>query len=93
LTENETKFWSDLEVNSLIDEVTEAAYSAIEQAAAEAARASTLAALERETEALQEAQNWRTETEIRKKAGLKNSIITGIICFLGGIITGMVINR
>jgi F0F1-type ATP synthase delta subunit len=68
---------------------------AIEQAAGEAAKAAALASLEREAEALKEAQRWRLEAEIRqetikatKKAGIQNAIIAGLICFLGGFVVG-----
>jgi predicted dinucleotide-utilizing enzyme len=96
LTENETRLYSDLEVDLLIDEVSEAAYEAIEQAAAEAARAAALAALEREAAAIREANRWRMEAELRqravadaKKAGIKNAIITGAVCLLGGLALGI----
>ena len=46
-----TRFWTDLEIQQLVDEISEAAEAAIEQAAAEAAKAATLAALEREAKA------------------------------------------
>jgi anti-sigma factor RsiW len=83
-------------VDILIDDISVAAYEAIEQAAAEAARAAALAALEREAAALREMQRWRIEAEIRqqtitenKKAGVKNAIIAGAICLLGGIAVGI----
>jgi malate/lactate dehydrogenase len=92
LTENETRLYSDLEIEILIDDISEAAYEAIEQAAAEAARAAALAALEREASAIREANRWRMEAELRqravvdeKKAGFKNAIITGAVCLLGGL--------
>ncbi|MDR2728889.1 MAG: hypothetical protein LBB56_07130, partial [Chitinispirillales bacterium] len=68
LTENEMKLYSDLEVDILIDDISEAAYEAIEQAAAEASRAAALAALEREGAAIREAQRWRLEAELRQQA-------------------------
>jgi hypothetical protein len=90
------KFWSDTEVDLLIDDISEAAYEAIEQAAAEGARAAALAALEREAAALREAQRWRIEAELRqqiiaetKKAGVKNAVITGLACLLGGLALGV----
>ena len=50
------RFYSDSEVNCLIDEISEAAYEAIEKAAGEAARAAFLVSVEREAAALREAQ-------------------------------------
>ena len=91
-----TRLYSDLEVDQLIDEISQAALEAIEQAAGEAAKAAVLASLEREAAALREAQRWRLEAEIRqetikatKKAGTKNAVITGLICFLGGLAVGI----
>ena len=96
MSENETRLYSDLEVETLINEVSQAAFDAIEQAAGEAAKAATLASLEREAAALREAQRWRIEAEIRqetikatKKAGTKNAVIVGLVCFLGGLAVGI----
>ena len=96
MTESEMRFWSDTEVDLLIDDISEAAYEAIETAAAEAARAAALAALEREAAAIREAQRWRLEAELRqqaiaktKKAGVKNAVITGLACLLGGLALGV----
>jgi hypothetical protein len=96
LTESGTRLYSDLEVDTLIDDISEAAYEAIEQAAAEAAKAAALAALERETAANREANRWRMEAELRqralaeaKKAGTKNMVITGLACLLGGLALGI----
>ena len=90
------KLWSDFEVELLIDEISEAAIEAIEQAAAEAARAAALAAIEREAAALREAQRWRLEAETNlqgiqaaKRAGRKNAVIAGLVCFLGGLVIGV----
>ena len=98
MNESEMKFWSDLEVDLLIDEVSEAALEAIEQAAAEAARAAMLASLEREAAALREAAHqqaealrWQMEEETAKQQKTKNAVITGIICFLSGFVTGAII--
>ena len=91
----------------LIDDITGAAYEAIEQAAAEGARAAALAALEREGAALREASHqqaealrWRMEAETRqrqitetKKAGMKNTIIAGAVCLFGGFALGFAINK
>jgi len=83
------KFWSDLEVELLIDEISEAALEAIEQAAGEAARAAVLAMLEREAAALRQAQLLRLEAEQMRKAGIKNVVITGLVCFVGGLFIGV----
>jgi len=90
-------------VDNLIEELTEAALEAIEQAAAEAAKAMALSMLEREAAAMREATiqqaealRWRLETERQmkavkdaKKAGIKNAIITGAACLLSGIVLGV----
>ena len=103
MTESGTRLYSDLEVDTLIDEISEAAYEAIDQAAAEAARAAALAALEREAAALREAarreaeaQRWRLEAERNlqaiteaRRAGRKNAVIAGLVCFLGGLAVGI----
>jgi hypothetical protein len=103
LTESGTRLYSDLEIDLLIDDLSEAAYQAIERAAAEAARAAALAALEREAAALREAarqeaeaQRWRVEAETNlqgiqaaKRAGRKNAVIAGLACFLGGLVFGV----
>ena len=96
LNESETRLYTNSEINELIDEVSQAAIEAIEKAAGEAAKAATLASLEREAAAYREAQRWRIEAEIRqeaikatKKAGTKNAVITGLICFLGGLAVGI----
>jgi biopolymer transport protein ExbB/TolQ len=96
LTENEMRFWSDLEVDLLIEEISEAAYEAIEQAASEAARAAMLANLEREVALIRQAQQWRNEAELRqqaiteaKKAGRKNTFLAAVIGILGGLVVGV----
>jgi len=91
-----TRFYSDLEIDLLIEEIREAAHEAIEQAAGEAARAAFLESLEREGAALYEAQRWRTEAqrnlqtahEIRR-ARVKNVLLAGVVCFLGGFAFGV----
>ena len=100
LTNGGTKFYSDLEVNRLIDELTEAAHEAIELAAGEAARAAMLSSLERETAALREAQRWRIQAETNalaikeaKKKGINFAIIVGAVCLLGGFAVGTAINK
>jgi hypothetical protein len=80
----------------LIDEISEAAYEAIEQAASEAARAAALAALEREAALVRQSQYWRNEAEIRQravgeaeKAGKKNTLIGVLIGVFGGLAVGI----
>ena len=100
MSENGTRLYNDSEVETLIEEVSQAAFEAIEQAAGEAAKAAVLASLEREAAALREAQRWRVEAELRqgiilktKKAGVKNAVIAGVICLLGGFVVGTAINK
>ena len=90
------KRYSDLEVDLLIDDLTEAALEAIEQAAGEAAKAAVLAMLEREAIALREAQRWKLEAENNlieitqiKKAGRKNTIIGVLLGIFGGLVVGL----
>ena len=103
LNASEMKRYSDLEVELLIDEISQAALEAIEQAAGEAAKAAVLASLDREAEAYREAAqqqaeavHWRIEAELRqqviaetKKAGTKNAVIAGLVCLLGGLALGI----
>jgi len=98
LSESETRYYSDLEVELLIDDLTVIALEAIEQAAGEAARAAFLQSLEREAEAIREAARQqaevlrlRSEAEIFRRAGIRNNVITGIVCFMGGLVIGIVI--
>jgi hypothetical protein len=83
-----TRLYSDSEIDLLIEDLTQAAEEAIEKAAAEAAKASVLASLDREAGAMREAQRWRSEAETAKKTGTRNAIIAGVICFLGGLAVG-----
>ncbi|GHV96499.1 hypothetical protein AGMMS50293_28190 [Spirochaetia bacterium] len=93
--ESGTRQFSEYEVDTLIDDLTTAAEEAIEKAAAEAAKAAALAALEREAAAIREAaqqqaeaSKWRSEAETVKRNGIKNAVIAGVICFLGGAAVG-----
>ena len=95
LSESETRFYSDLEVELLIDDLTVIALEAIEQAAGEAARAAFLQNLEREAEAMREAARQqaevlrlRNEAEILRRAGIKNNVLIGVFCFIGGLAVG-----
>ena len=91
MTENETRLYNEYELIKLIDELTEAAYEAIDMAAAEATRAAVIASIEREAAALQEMQKWRNEAAALKQSKIKTAIITGLICFLTGLTTGSII--
>ena len=99
------KRYSDYEIDLLIDDLTEAALEAIEQAAGEAAKAAVLSMVEREAEALQaelamrrDMELWRMEAEAykqeivkTKRNGIRNAIIVGLSCFIGGSILGRAI--
>ena len=94
--ENGMKLYSDFEIDILIDDITEAALEAIEQAAGEAAKAAALAMLEREAAALREAQRWRIEADKNlleilavKKAGRKNTLLAAVIGILSGLALGV----
>jgi hypothetical protein len=75
-------------MDTLIEDLTVAAEEAIEKAAAEAVKATALAFLEREAAAMREAQQWQGEYRVAKKAGVKTAVITGVICFFGGLAVG-----
>jgi hypothetical protein len=78
----------------LIEDVSVIAREAIEQAAAEAARAAVLEMIEREAAALRDAERWRMEADIAKAKGNKNMVIGILAGLLGGLaigITGTVI--
>jgi hypothetical protein len=75
-------------VDTLIDDLTGAAHEAIEQAAAEAARAAALASLDREMAAMAEAQRLHSENSRLKKSRVKTAVVTGVICFFGGLAVG-----
>jgi hypothetical protein len=72
----------------LIEDLTGAAHEAIEQAAAEAAKAAALASLEREAAAIREAQQLQGENSRLKQSKIKTAVITGVICFFGGLALG-----
>ncbi|MCL2129169.1 MAG: ABC transporter permease [Treponema sp.] len=103
MNEGEKRQYSEYEIIQLIDDLTEAAYEAIDQAAAEAARAAVLSMIECEAAALREAahqqaeaQQWRIEAEanlqaiqVAKKAGRKNTVIGVLIGIFGGLALGV----
>ena len=79
------------ELDLLIEDLTGAAHEAIEQAAAEAARAAALASLDREMAAIREASllqaealRLQGENSRLKKSRVTTAVITGVICLLGG---------
>jgi len=76
--------------------LTEAAIEAIERAAVEAAKATALASIERESVLLQEkaaamreAQRWRNEAETAKKDMKKIGFYTMVIGLIGGMAFGI----
>jgi transcription elongation GreA/GreB family factor len=75
-------------VDTLIEDLTGAAHEAIEQAAAEAARATALASLDREMAAMAEAQRLQEENSRLKQDKVKTAVVTGVICFFGGVAIG-----
>ena len=81
--------YSESEVGTLIDDLTGAAHEAIEQAAAEAAKAAALAALEREMTAMAEAQRLQSENSQLKKSRVKTAVVMGLVCFFGGLAAGV----
>jgi hypothetical protein len=89
--ESGTRQYNEYEVDTLIEDLTGAAREAIEQAAAEAARAAALALLGREAAALAEARKWRDQYGKARRRGIMAAVITGVICFTGGIATGSVL--
>jgi DNA-binding transcriptional MerR regulator len=91
-----TRRYSESEVDTLIEELTGAAHGAIEQAAGEAARAASLASLERELSLLQakalavrEAERLQEENGALRKGRVKTAIITGVVCFFEGLAIGV----
>ena len=79
----------------MIEDLTVAAEEAIEQAAAEAARAAMLASLDRELSLLQakalaerETRRLLEENGALRKSRVKAAVITGAVCFFGGLAAG-----
>jgi uncharacterized protein with von Willebrand factor type A (vWA) domain len=93
---NAERFYTDSEIDLLIEEITEAAHEAIEHAASEAAKAAALTALEREVAIMREAQRLRREAELlnqeivqAKRTGRKNTLLAALIGILGGLAIGV----
>ncbi|MDR3173397.1 MAG: ABC transporter permease [Treponema sp.] len=76
-------------MDTLIEDLTEAAHEAIERAAAEAARAAALASLDREMAAMAEAQRLHSENSRLRQSRVKTAIVTGAVCFFGGLAIGV----
>jgi anti-sigma factor RsiW len=83
-------------MNLIIEALTEAAHGAIEQAAADAAKAAALDMVEREAAALREAERWKDEADILKadieiiKSNNKKNVFIGIMAgLLGGLALGI----
>ncbi|GHU77986.1 hypothetical protein FACS189462_1380 [Spirochaetia bacterium] len=87
-TGNEMRQFSELEVDTLIEDLTAAAEEAIEKAAAEAAKAAALASIDAQAKAWAEAQHWQGEYTEAKRQGIKNAVIAGVICFFSGLAIG-----
>ena len=96
MNEGGTRFYSSSEIDLLIEEITQIALEAIEQAASEAAKAAILSMLEREVAALREAERWRREAvqnmqeiEAARRAGRKNTLLGVLLGVLGGLAVGV----
>jgi hypothetical protein len=94
-TETLMRYYSDLEIELLIEEITQAAHEAIEQAASEAVKAALLTSLEREVAIMREVQRWRLEAEANylafnevKRAGRKNTMLAALIGIVSGLVIG-----
>jgi hypothetical protein len=75
-------------VETLINEFTESAKEEIERAAAEAAKAAAIAALDAQAQAIAEAQHWQKEYQSARKDGVKNILLAGALCLIGGFALG-----
>jgi hypothetical protein len=87
--------YTEAEVDTLIEELSQAALESIEEAAAKAAKAAALASIEREAKALADrnaalalAAQWEGACKDVKTRGVKNAVITGLVCFFGGLAIG-----
>ena len=95
-----TRYYTDSEIDLLIDDLTVAALEAVEQAAGEAARAAFLQRVEREALAMREVARQqaevlrlRNEAEIIRRAGIKNTVLAAVIGILGGLAVGVVVSN
>jgi hypothetical protein len=98
LNEEETRLYTDSEIDLLIDDISVIAIEAIERAAVEAARATALTLVEREAFAMREIQRWRSEAEMNlhavqatKRVGFRNAVITGLVGLASGLVIGFAI--
>jgi hypothetical protein len=80
-------------VEKLIDEISIAARESIENAAGEAAKAATLASLEKEAAMLAEIGRLKKQAAASKKNNMKNLVITGVSCFLSGAVVMAIISN
>jgi hypothetical protein len=87
-TENETRLYSELEVDELINDLTAAAHEAIEAAAGEAAKAAAIASLQSQAAALAAAAQWEKKYNEARKNNVKNIVIASVSCFALGVVTG-----
>jgi hypothetical protein len=87
-SKNAEHFYTESEVDTLIEDLTGAAHEAIEKAAAEAAKAAALASLDRKMAALSEAQRLHGENSRLRQSRVKTAVVTGVICFFGGLAFG-----
>jgi hypothetical protein len=91
---NAEHFYTELEVDVLIEDLTAAAVEAIEQAAGEAARAAALASLEREAAAVREAQRLQGENSRLHQSRAKAALVSGVVCFfIGAGTTALLMGR
>jgi hypothetical protein len=91
-SENGTRLFSEYEVDALIEDLTEAAAAAIEQAAAEAARATALASLEQEAAAVRNARQLQEENDRLRRGRIQAAVVTGVVCFFAGFAVGAINN-
>jgi hypothetical protein len=87
-SKNAEHFYTESEVDLLIEDLTVAADEAIERAAAEAARTAILASLDRELQAARETRRLLEENGMLRKSRVKTAVITGAVCFFGGLAAG-----
>jgi hypothetical protein len=81
--------YSAEEVETLTRELAETAKEEIERAAAEAAKAAALAALDAQAQAIAEARKWKGEYQEARRDGIKNMLLAGALCLIGGFALGV----